>query len=77
MTGGTRFTHGVRGFIETASSITILQAVVTSRTAAILYDAELPNGIIRFSEFFEFDGDKIRELWIHYDAAEYRSSGGR
>ena len=77
MAGGTRFAHGVRGFIETVRDITILQAVVTSTGAAVLYDAELPNGTIRFSEFFEFDGDKIRELRIQYAAADYRANGGR
>lgn len=76
MAGGTRFTHGVRGFIESVRDITILQAVVTSAGAAVLYDAELPNGIIRFSEFFEFDGEKIQELRIQYNAADYRTSGG-
>jgi len=29
MAGGIRFTHGVRGFIDSVRSITILQAVVT------------------------------------------------
>jgi hypothetical protein len=71
MAGGTRFVHGVRGFIEAVRDITILQAVVTSAGAA-----ELPNGTIRFSEFFEFAGDKICELHIQYNAADYRASGG-
>ncbi|WP_026554730.1 nuclear transport factor 2 family protein [Arthrobacter sp. 35W] len=75
--GGTRFTHGVRGFIETVRDITILQAVVTSAGAAVLYDAELPHGTVRFSEFFQLDGDKIRELRIHYAPADYLASGGR
>ena len=43
----------------------------------MLYDAELPNGTIRFCEFFEFQGDKIRELRIQYNAADYLSNGGR
>ncbi|MEC5178937.1 hypothetical protein [Arthrobacter sp. CG_A4] len=77
MAGGTRFTHGVRGFIESVRGLAILQAVVTSGGAAVLYDAELPNGTIRFAEFFDFDGDKIRELRIQYNAADYRASGGR
>lgn len=77
MAGGVRFTHGVRGFIETVRDITILQAVVTSAGAAVLYDAVLPDGTVRLSEFFVFDGDKIRELRIQYNAAEYLASGGR
>ncbi|MCU1505110.1 MAG: hypothetical protein JWP05_79 [Microbacteriaceae bacterium] len=76
MEGGVRFTHGVRGFIEAVRSITILQAVVTTSEAAILYDAELPGGTIRFSEFFNVDGDKIRELHIQYNAADYVANGG-
>ena len=75
--GGERFAHGVRGFIETVREITILQAVVTPVGAAVLYDAELPEGNVRFADFFDFDGEKIRELRIHYAAAEYRASGGR
>ena len=76
MAGGTRFTHGVRGFIETVRDITILQAVITPVRAAVLYDAELPGGTVRFSEFFAFDGEKIRELHIQYAAADYRAKGG-
>ena len=44
--------------------------------AAVLYDAELPGGAVRFSEFFEFDGGRIRQLRIQYDAADYLSKGG-
>ena len=74
--GGNRFAHGVRGFIEAVREITILQAVVTSDGAAVLYDAALPNAAIRFSEFFVFDGDRIRELRIQYNAADYLAAGG-
>lgn len=77
MAGGARFTHGVRGFIEAAGNITTLQSVVTDTGAAVLYDAELPGGVVRFAEFFELDGDLIRELSIHYDAADYLAKGGR
>lgn len=76
MAGGARFTHGVRGFIEAARNITILQSVVTDDGAAVLYDAELPGGVVRFAEFFELDGDRIRELRIHYDPADYLAKGG-
>jgi hypothetical protein len=76
MAGGARFTHGVRGFIEAVRDITILQTVVTSAGAAVLYDASLPNGTVRFSEFFKFDGDRIQELRIQYNAADYVASGG-
>ena len=77
MEGGVRFTHGVRGFIETVATVAILRAVVTDDAAAVLYDAELPTGTVRFAEFFAFAGDRIRELYIHYNAAEYLAAGGR
>jgi hypothetical protein len=74
--GGERFAHGVRGFIEAARGITPLQVVVDATSAAVLYDAELPGGTVRFSEFFELDGDRIHELRIQYNAADYISKGG-
>ena len=77
MEGGVRFTHGVRGFIEAVRTISFLQVVSTELGAAVLYDAELPGGTVRFSEFFEFDGDRIRKLRIQYNAAEYVANGGR
>lgn len=76
MAGGARFAHGVRGFIEAAKQLTPLQAVVTSTGAAVLYDAELPGGVVRFSEFFELDGDKIREVCILYNPTDYLAKGG-
>lgn len=75
--GGTRFLHGVRGFIETVRKVTVLQTVTGVNGAAVLYDAELPGGVVRFSEFFKFDNGKIRELRIQYDAADYVAKGGR
>ena len=77
LAGGTRFAQGVRGFIENVKGIAVLQAVSGEGGAAVLYDAELPGGAVRFSEFFEFDGDKIRELRTQYDAADYLAKGGR
>lgn len=74
--GGDRFAHGVRGFIEATKQITPLQAVVTTTDAAVMYDAELPGGVVRFAEFFELDGDKIRELRIQYNPTDYLAKGG-
>lgn len=76
MAGGNRFAHGVRGFIDAVRDITVLQAVVATEGAAVLYDAELPKATIRFSEFFVFDGDQIRELRIQYNASDYLAGGG-
>jgi len=77
MEGGSRFAHGVKGFIETVHDITVIQTVITPDAAAVLYDAALPNGTVRFTEFFEFDGDVIRELRIQYNATDYLAAGGR
>ncbi|MBW9095384.1 nuclear transport factor 2 family protein [Microbacterium jejuense] len=77
VTGAARFAHGVRGFIENAGDITPLQVVIGDAAAAVLYDAEMPGGPVRFSEFFVFDGDRISELRIQYDAADYVAKGGR
>jgi hypothetical protein len=77
MEGRARFAHGVKGFIETVDEIAVIQAVVTPDAAAVLYDAVLPNGAIRFTEFFELDRDVIRELRIQYNASDYLAAGGR
>jgi hypothetical protein len=77
MEGAVRFAHGARGFIETVNGIAISQAVTTPYQAAVLYDAELPGGTVRFAEFFRLDGDRIRELIIHYNADQYVAKGGR
>jgi hypothetical protein len=75
--GGERFAGGVRGFIETVREIRPLQIVLAEDGAAVLYDAEMPGGTVRFSEFFELEGDRIRELRIQYNAADYLANGGR
>lgn len=75
--GAARFAQGVRGFIEAVRELTPLQAVVGTDSAAVLYDAVLPGGVVRFSEFFEFDGGRIRELHIQYNPADYLAKGGR
>jgi hypothetical protein len=74
--GAGRFAQGVRGFIEAVSEISFLQAVVTDDSAAVLYDAVLPHGTVRFAEFFEFEAGRIKTLHIHYNAAEYVAVGG-
>ena len=75
--GSDRFAHGVRGFIETVQEINPLQVVLGEAGAAVLYDAEMPGGTVRFSEFFELDGERIRELRIQYDPTDYVGKGGR
>jgi hypothetical protein len=75
--GADRFTRGVAGFIETQRGIRFLQRVVTRDAAAVLYDADLPGGTLRFAEFFRFDGGKIASINLLYDPARYTAFGGR
>ena len=75
--GADRFTRGVAGFIETQHGIRFMQQVVTHDAAAVLYDADLPGGTLRFAEFFRFDGGQIASIKLLYDPARYAASGGR
>lgn len=77
VTGAERFLRGAAGFVQVAERITMLQRVHTGAGAAALYDAELPGGTVRFAEFFEVEGGRIRSLRLLYDAMEYRAKGGR
>jgi hypothetical protein len=56
--------------------ITVLQVVLSDTGAPVLYEAALPSGTVRFSESFEFDGERIRELRIQCNAAEHIAAGG-
>ncbi len=75
--GADRFTRGIAGFIETQHGIRFLQQVVTDDAAAVLYDADLPAGTLRFAEFFRFDGGQIASIKLLYDPALYTALGGR
>ncbi|SRR5713226_5872377 len=69
--GLTRFIEGLR------APIRILQRVDSAHQAAAVYDADLPNGTMRFAEFFQMDGGRIQAIKLVYDAAQYRALGGR
>lgn len=75
--GAERFLRGVAGFVTTVKRISMLQRIHTATQAAALYDADLPGGTVRFAEFFEIDGGRVRSLRLLYDATEYRAKGGR
>ena len=75
--GADRFTRGVAGFIETQQGIRFLQQVVTPDAAAVLYDADLPGGTLRFAEFFRFGGGQITSIKLLYDPGRYTALGGR
>jgi len=75
--GADRFTRGVAGFIETQRGIRFLQQVITPDAAAVLYDADLPGGTLRFAEFFRFSGGQIAATRLLYDPGRYAAFGGR
>jgi hypothetical protein len=75
--GADRFTRGVAGFIQTQHGIRFLQQVITPDAAAVLYDADLPGGTLRFAEFFRFGGGQIASIKLLYDPGRYTAFGGR
>lgn len=77
LAGATRFAQGVKGFISNVQSIDPIQLVANDTEAAALYDAHLPGGVVRFSEFFTLGDGIILTLRIQYDPADYMTKGGR
>ena len=71
--GAAGFARGVAGFVETASSLHLLQTVLSEHEAVTLYDTEMPGGPVRFAEFFHAEGGRIRSLRLLYDAHLYRA----
>lgn len=71
------FLHGVAGFISTVRSISVIREVHDQHGSAVLYDAEMPGGSVRFAEFFTFDQGVIATLDLHYDGQDYIAKGGR
>ena len=71
------FLHGAAGFVATVQSIDVVREVHGSSASAVLYDAAMPAGIVRFAEFFTYDGAVIDTLILHYDGQDYISKGGR
>lgn len=73
--GADRFISGAAGFIERQRGMTILQQVITPTSAAVIYDAELPGGTVRFAEFFQID-EVITAIRLLYDVNKYLAAGG-
>ena len=71
------FLRGVAGFIATVDSIDHLQDVHDDHGSAVLYDAVLPGGTVRFAEFFSLADGRIATLHLHYDGPDYLAKGGR
>ena len=76
--GATGFIGGLKGFVEGLQApIHILQMLDSGDQAAVLYDADLPEGTVRFAEFFQVADGRIQSIKLLYDAAQYRALGGR
>lgn len=71
------FLRGVAGFIATAGNIAIVQEVHDNDGSAVLYDATMPGGTVRFAEFFRIRDGRIAVLNLHYDGKDYLAKGGR
>lgn len=71
------FLHGVAGFISTVRRIGVICEVHGAQGSAVLYDAELPGGTVRFAEFFTFRDGVIDTLNLHYDGQDYIAKSGR
>ena len=76
--GAAGFIGGLTRFVEGLQApISVIQQVETGEGAAVLYDASLPEGSMRFAEFFEVAVGRIQAIKLVYDAAQYRAVGGR
>jgi len=76
--GSAGFVGGLRRFVEgLRAPIRILQQLDSGDQAAVIYDADLPEGTMRFAEFFTVSDGRIQSIRLLYDAAQYRALGGR
>ena len=71
------FLRGVAGFVATVTTVQVIQEVHDDGVSAVLYDAELPGGTVRFAEFFTLTDGRIDTLHLHYDGPDYIKKGGR
>lgn len=74
--GAALFLEGVKGFIANVSKIDLVQEVHDADGSAIIYDAHMPKGLVRLTEFFRFTDGKIQQLRLLYDPADYLAKGG-
>jgi hypothetical protein len=76
--GAAGFVGGLKRFVEGLQApIHVLQQLDSGDQAAVLYDANLPEGTMRFAEFFRVGEGKIQSIKLLYDATQYRAVGGR
>ena len=76
--GAAGFILGLQRFVEGLKPpINVQQRVEAGDMVAVLYDAEIPGGSMRFAEFFRVEAGRIASIKLLYDAAQYRALGGR
>jgi ketosteroid isomerase-like protein len=76
--GAAGFMVGLQHFVEAMKPpIHVKQRVEASDQAAVLYEAELPAGSMRFAEFFRVEHGRIGAIQLLYDPAQYLALGGR
>jgi ketosteroid isomerase-like protein len=76
--GAAGFVGGLKRFVEgLRAPIQILHQIDSGEQAAVLYDADLPEGTMRFAEFFHVRDGRIESIKLLYDATQYRALGGR
>lgn len=76
--GAAGFIGGLRRFVEGLQApVVVLRRVDSDGEVAVLYDAALPKGTMRFAEFFSVEQGRIQALKLLYDATQYRELGGR
>lgn len=69
--------EGVKGFVAAVDKIDVVQDTHDAEGSAVLYDAHLPNGVVRMSEFFGFTAGRISRLRLQYAPEDYLGKGGR
>lgn len=76
--GAAGFIGGLKRFVEGLQApISLLQRIDSGDQSATLYDANLPEGTMRFAEFFHIADGRIQSIKLLYDATQYRALGGR
>ena len=72
------FLFGLADFVKRMTSYRRIQHVHSGSEASALYECTLTGSedTIRFAEFFRVKDDKIQELTLLYDAAEFRRLAG-
>jgi hypothetical protein len=76
--GAAGFVGGLKRFVGGLQApIRILHTLDSGDQAAVLYDADLPEGTMRFAEFFRVADGRIQSIKLLYDATQYVALGGR